>query len=80
MEPVLAGIGKILGYLAAPIVGLFAWLGKRLYNRLDALETKVNELDKTHAVQQMQLAELKADIQSIDRKLDKILDKLTNAS
>lgn len=70
---------KGIGYLIAPILGLFAFIGKRLHTRLDYLEQKVNQLDKTHAVQQAQLADLKEDIESIDKKLDKILDKLTNA-
>lgn len=75
MEPLITKIVAI----ATPIAGLFGWLAKRIHARIDHLEHKVNELDKTHAVQQAQLADLKEDIESIDKKLDKILDKLTNA-
>lgn len=75
MEPMFTKVVAI----ATPIAGLLGWLGKRIHNRIDKLENKVAELDKTHAVQQAQLADLREDIHNIDKKLDKILDKLTNA-
>ena len=59
-----------------PVIGLFAWIGKRLHLRIDKIEHKVVELDKSDAIQRTQLKDIKEDIHNIDKKLDKILDKV----
>jgi len=70
-------IKYIVIYAAGPIMGLFAWIGKRLHKRLDDLEHNIYELDKSHAVQQSQLKDIKEDVHQINRKLDKILDRVS---
>lgn len=64
-------------FAAAPLMGIFAWIGKRLHRRVDLLEHNINELDKSHAVQQSQLKDIKEDVHQINRKLDKILDRVS---
>lgn len=78
-EPtILAALKTLSGIIIAPILMLFGWLGKRLYNRVDAIEQKVAELDKFQAVQATQLLDIKQDIHNMNIKLDKIIDKLSN--
>lgn len=84
MENDLLHITKELFFiLIGPIMGLFAWLGKRLHTRIDKMEDKIIELDKSDAVQYARLNDIKDDIKSLDKKqdkmdmkIDKILDKV----
>ena len=77
MESSLLPIIKELFMIAVgPLIGLFAWVGKRLHTRIDKIEQKVVDLDKSDAIQRTQLKDIKEDIHSIDKKLDKILDKV----
>lgn len=66
-----------------PLMGLFAWLGKRMHARIDEIENKLvelnkelAELDKFQAVQASQLKDIRLDIHNVDKKLDKIFDEL----
>tara|TARA_R110000782_G_scaffold22066_3_gene58941 strand:+ start:1333 stop:1572 length:240 start_codon:yes stop_codon:yes gene_type:complete len=78
MESDILHILKELFYiLIGPIMGLFTWLARRMHNRVDGMQNKINELDKSHAVQQAQVADIKEDIKNIDKKLDKIYDKVS---
>lgn len=77
MESDLLHVLKELFYLAiGPVVGLFAWIGKRMHNRMDGMERKISLLDIDNAVQQSKLVDIKEDISHLDKKLDKILDKV----
>ena len=75
--PIMAAIKQIAIISAGPIIGLFAWIGKRLHRRVDQLEHSIKELDKSHAVQQSQLRDIKEDVHEINKKLDKILDRVS---
>lgn len=78
MDPsIMVAVKQIATISAGPIIGLFAWVGKRLHRRVDELEHAINELDKSHAVQQSQLLDIKRDVHQINKKLDKILDRVT---
>ena len=77
MESSLLYILKELFFLIVGVIFTFsAWVGRRLYMRVDEMEDKIIELDKSHAVQQAQLTDIKEDIHKIDKKLDKIYDKI----
>ena len=76
-------IKELFFLLLGPLVGLFAWLGKRLHTRIDKMETQIIELDKSDAIQRTKLEDIKDDIKSLDNKqdkmdikIDKILDKV----
>lgn len=78
-EPTLfIALKHLVVYVAAPLLGLFAWIGRRLYKRVDTLEHDLIKIDKEQAVQASQLKDIKDDIHQINKKLDRILDKLTN--
>ena len=78
MENNLVEVTKyVILYASGPIMGLFAWIGKRLHRRVDELEHSIYELDKSHAVQQSQLRDIKEDVHQINKKLDKILDRVS---
>lgn len=66
----------VLNIILVPLVSLYAWWNKRLDSRIEKLEQRFAEVEITHAVHQTQLQEIKADIDKIDIKLDKILDRL----
>ena len=79
MDPsIMVAVKQIATISVGPIIGLFAWIGKRLHKRVDQLEHNINELDKSHAVQQSQLVDIKREVHQINRKLDKILERLSN--
>lgn len=73
----MAVVKQITIVAAGPLIGLFAWVGNRLHKRVDVLEHNINELEKGHAVQQSQLKDIKEDVHQINRKLDKILDRVS---
>lgn len=64
---------KILGYLIGPIIGLFAFLGKRMHTRLDSLENDNKKQEVQIAVLESQYRDIKEDIHKIDEKLDRII-------
>jgi peptidoglycan hydrolase CwlO-like protein len=84
MESDLLHILKELFFiLIGPIMGLFAWIGKRLHTRIDNMEKEIHILETDSAVQYSRLKDIKEDIQSLDKKqdkmdtkIDKILDKV----
>jgi len=76
MEPFLESMIKVLSYCAGPIIGLFAWLGKRLHNRIDSLEQEQKENKIEITILKTQQLDIKEDIQKMDEKLDKILDRV----
>lgn len=73
---ILAALKHILVPVGAAILGVFGWMGKVIYKRVSDLERNYSELDKKQAVQESQLKEIKQDIHSIDKKLDKIIHKM----
>lgn len=84
MESDLIHLLKELFYLIiGPVIGLFAWMSKRLFNRIDKMEKEIHTLETDSAVQYSRLNDIKEDIKSLDtkqdkmdEKLDKILDKV----
>ena len=66
MEPIST---KIIALVAAPVVAIMAWIGKRIHTRLDNHDKQIRDLQISEAVQESRFKE-------IDKKLDKILDKL----
>ena len=75
MENDLAHVIKDLFYiLIGPVMGLFAWMGKRLHNQVEGNTKDINDLKVADAIQQTQLKDIKEDISNIDKKLDRILD------
>lgn len=72
----IEGVFKIVGYVSAPLLALFGWLGKRMHGRMDKLEEKYSELDKRTAVQSIKIDAIQRDICKIDNKLDQLLNKL----
>lgn len=67
---------KILGYLIGPIIGLFAFLGKRMHNRIDNLENDNKKQEVQIAILETQYKDIKEDIHNINHKLDKILERI----
>lgn len=77
MESDLLHIVKEVVYIAVgPVIGVFAWIGKLFHKRVNLIEYKINHLDKEHAVCEAKVEDIKEDIHNIDKKLDKILDKV----
>lgn len=77
MENDLIHVLKELFYiLIGPVVGLFAWVGRRLHNRIDKMSDKIIELDKSDAVQYSRLNDIKEDLKSLDKKQDKMDEKI----
>lgn len=84
MEPLLASLTKVLSYIAGPLIGLFAWLGKRMHKRIDSVEERQRNKEIRLAVLESQQKDLKEDILELkvtaretNNKLDKIIDKLS---
>lgn len=69
-------IKELFFILIGPLVGLFAWMGKRLHNKVEENTREITQLKVNDAIQQTKLIDIKEDIQGIDKKLDKILDKV----
>jgi uncharacterized coiled-coil protein SlyX len=67
---------EIFFIVIGPVVGLFAWIGKRLHSRIDKMEDKIIELDKSDAVQYSRLNDIKEDLKSLDKKQDKMDEKI----
>ena len=67
---------KILGIILTPVVGICAFVGKRLHKRLDEVEANNKNRDIKIAILETQYKDIKEDIQKIDVKLDKILELL----
>lgn len=65
--------------LAVPVAAIVGWLVRRVFVRLDKLEREVTVIDKYQAVQAAQLLDIKTDVHQINKKLDKIIDKLTSS-
>lgn len=81
MDPAtIITIKAIMTYATGPIVGLFAWMGKRLHNRIDTLESNLYEMDKVQAVHESKVKDIKEDVREINRKLDKILDRVSQSN
>lgn len=66
----------VLNLILGPLLALFAWWNKKLDTRIDRLEQRFADVEITHAVHKTQLEEIKIDIDKIDIKLDKILERL----
>ncbi len=66
----------VLEILVLPALGFFMWMAKRIITRVEHLEDKVSELDKHTAVHESIIKEIQSDIRAMDRKLDKIIEKL----
>lgn len=69
----------IIGAITAPILFLLRRQQQRqqkVDNRIEHIEKEITELDKAQAVQNVQLNDIKQDIHQINKKLDKIIDKL----
>ena len=68
---------QILVYALGPIMGLFAWMGKKMHKEVENNKKDINDLKISHAVQGSQLKDLKEDVHQINKKLDKILDRVS---
>ena len=75
---VLKGIYKRISSLedSMQVVDKQQAVHDRLFKRIEHLERNVTHIDKAQAVQGAQLADIKTDIHQINKKLDKIIDKL----
>ena len=58
------------------IIGTLVHMTKKLIRRVERLEDKHAELDKDLAVQGSKLNNIQTSVHQINRKLDKIIDKL----
>jgi peptidoglycan hydrolase CwlO-like protein len=76
---------ELLFILIGPVVVIFAWIGKRIHNRIDKMQGEIQTLEKDSAVQYARLSDIKKDISNLDKKqdktnekIDKILERLSN--
>lgn len=76
-EGIILEIAKhMVAYVAAPIAGLYAWLGRKLYTRVEKLEENHAELRSKQDLGHYRLDELKDDIARLETKVDKLLEKI----
>lgn len=75
---ILAAFKTVGTVLAGPLVALFAWIAKRLYRRVDAMEAALIKTEKELAVQASQLKDIKDDIHQINKKLDRLIEVMSS--
>lgn len=76
-EGIILEIAKhMVAYIAAPVAGLYAWLGRKLYTRVEKLEETHADLKSKQELGNYRLDELKHDISRLESKVDKLLEKI----
>lgn len=70
-------VKQVMTYAVGPLMGLFAWVGKKMHTEVETNKRDINDLKISHAVQGSQLKDLKEDVHQINKKLDKILDRVS---
>ena len=74
--PVLIILKYVVEVLLLPALAIIGWIAKRLVTRVENVEQRVSELDKHIAVHESIISDMHMHVTSIDKKLDKIIEKL----
>lgn len=61
---IVATLGAIIGTLIAVLIGLLAWIGNRVHDRLDSIASSLTSIEK----------DLRGDLVNLDRRVSKLED------
>lgn len=68
-------IKLLLQYAFAPLAAFLVWTYKKQHNRVDKLEYRVGEVEKSTAVTQVMIDNIREDIREIKHGISKLVDR-----
>lgn len=66
---------KIVVSVVAPFIAFYIWIFKKHHMRVDKLESRVTNVERSTAVIQVMVDNIKDDIKEIKHGIEKILDR-----
>lgn len=68
-------VKMFLQYAVAPLAAFFVWTYKKHHTRVDQLEKRLSQVEKSTAIIQVMVDHIKDDIREIKQGINKLIDR-----